>query len=106
MQTTDEYINCIEYVESMFNCNMNNGQQSPKNKSGGNYRQFHKPSSSKYEKSRYEGKSQKYNDKTMNNNEWTNCRKMYSMVMMFRKIIQKVKMSMHFQLVQTINILL
>ena len=29
---------------------MNNGQQNTKNKSGGNYRQFHKPSSSKYEK--------------------------------------------------------
>ena len=53
---------------------MNNGQQSPKNKSGGNNRQFHKPSSSKYQKSRYEGKYQQYNNQKLNNKKRTNYR--------------------------------
>ena len=50
-------------------CKMNNGQQNPKNKSGGNSRQFHKPPSSNYEKSRYEGK---YHDQKINNKKRTN----------------------------------
>ena len=54
---------------------MNNGQQSPKNKRDGNYRQYHKPFSSNFEKSRYEGKYQQYNDQKMNNNKRTNYRK-------------------------------
>ena len=53
---------------------MTNGQQSSKNKRSGNYRQFHKPSGSNYEKSRYEGKNQQYNDQKMNNNKRKNFR--------------------------------
>ena len=51
---------------------IHNGQQSHKNKRSGNYRQFHKPSSSNYEKSRYEGKYQQYNDQKMNNKKTEN----------------------------------
>ena len=54
---------------------MNNGQQSPKNKITGNYRQFHKPSSSNYEKSRNKGKYLQYNNWKMNNNKRKNYRK-------------------------------
>ena len=85
---------------------MNNGQHSPKNKSGVNYRQFHIPFSSKYEKSIYEGKYQQYNDKKMNNNKRTNYRENVLCIDDAQIVIQKVKINMHFQLVQTINILL
>ena len=68
---------CGKPGHSARNCRskLNNGQQSSKNKGSGNYRQFHKPSSSNYEKSRHEGKYQQYNDQKMNNNKRKNYRK-------------------------------